>query len=88
MGGLSGRLFREFGMTIAGAVLISAVVALTLTPMLASRLLQGAATARGWLFAQDRAVLRARSSAATARRSQRFLRRRWRRSSLLARGRR
>ena len=43
MAGMSGRLFREFGMTIAGAVLISAVVALTLTPMLSSRLLQGAA---------------------------------------------
>ena len=40
MGGLSGRLFREFGVTIAGAVLISAVVALTLTPMLCSRLLK------------------------------------------------
>jgi hydrophobe/amphiphile efflux-1 (HAE1) family protein len=40
MAGISGRLFREFGMTISGAVLISAVVALTLTPMLASRLLK------------------------------------------------
>ena len=49
MGGLSGRLFREFGMTISGAVIISALVALTLTPMLSSRLLkphQG----HGWLF--------------------------------------
>lgn len=40
MGGLSGRLFREFGVTVAGAVLISAVVALTLTPMLCVRLLK------------------------------------------------
>jgi len=40
MAGLSGRLFREFGLTISGAVLISAAVALTLTPMLSSRLLQ------------------------------------------------
>jgi hydrophobe/amphiphile efflux-1 (HAE1) family protein len=40
MGGLSGRLFREFGVTIAGAVLISAVVALTLTPMMCARLLK------------------------------------------------
>jgi multidrug efflux pump len=39
MGGLSGRLFREFGLTIAGAVLVSAVVALTLTPMMSARLL-------------------------------------------------
>ncbi len=40
MGGLPGRLFREFGVTIAGAVIISALVALTLTPMLSSRLLR------------------------------------------------
>ncbi len=33
-----GRLFREFGLTLAAAVLFSAVVALTLTPMMASRL--------------------------------------------------
>jgi multidrug efflux pump len=49
MGGLSGRLFREFGITIAGAVLISALVALTLTPMLSARLLKHGST-RGWLF--------------------------------------
>ncbi len=49
MGGLSGRLFREFGLTIAGAVIISAVVALTLTPMLSSRLLK-AHDSDGWLF--------------------------------------
>src|SRR5690606_29641926 len=33
-----GRLFREFGFTLAASVLFSALVALTLTPMLASRL--------------------------------------------------
>jgi hydrophobe/amphiphile efflux-1 (HAE1) family protein len=49
MGGLSGRLFREFGVTIAGAVLISAVVALTLTPMLCTRLLRHDAE-HGWFF--------------------------------------
>ena len=49
MGGLSGRLFREFGVTIAGAVLISAFVALTLTPMLSARLLKRHEK-RGWLF--------------------------------------
>ena len=38
--GLTGRLFREFGFVIAGAVIISSFVALTLTPMLASRLLK------------------------------------------------
>ncbi len=36
--GENGRLFREFGLTLAAAVLFSALVALTLTPMLASRL--------------------------------------------------
>jgi multidrug efflux pump len=40
LGGLVGRLFREFGLTLAGAVIISSFVALTLTPMLASRLLK------------------------------------------------
>jgi len=40
LGGLTGKLFREFGITIAGAVLISAFVALTLTPMLCTRLLR------------------------------------------------
>ncbi|MEM6792772.1 MAG: efflux RND transporter permease subunit [Acidobacteriota bacterium] len=40
LGGLTGRLFREFGVTIAGAVLISSFAALTLTPMLCTRLLK------------------------------------------------
>lgn len=38
--GLTGRLFREFGMVLAGSVIISSFVALTLTPMLGSRLLK------------------------------------------------
>ncbi|MBW7854691.1 MAG: acriflavin resistance protein [Ignavibacteriales bacterium UTCHB1] len=38
--GLVGRLFREFGVTISAAVLISSFVALSLTPMLSSRLLK------------------------------------------------
>jgi hydrophobe/amphiphile efflux-1 (HAE1) family protein len=49
MGGLSGRLFREFGVTIAGAVIISALVALTLTPMLCVKLLRRHQE-HGWLF--------------------------------------
>jgi len=40
MGGIVGRLFREFGVVIAVAVLVSGVVALTLIPMLASRFLK------------------------------------------------
>src|SRR5436190_562302 len=38
--GFVGRLFREFGVVIAGAVLISAFVSLTLTPMLSARLIR------------------------------------------------
>ncbi len=38
--GLTGRLFREFGIVIAGSVIISAFVALTLTPMLGSKILR------------------------------------------------
>ncbi|MFZ1702732.1 MAG: efflux RND transporter permease subunit [Saprospiraceae bacterium] len=38
--GLSGRLFREFGVVVAGAVLVSAFVSLTLTPMMSAYLLK------------------------------------------------
>ncbi|HCY75255.1 MAG TPA: acriflavin resistance protein [Ignavibacteriales bacterium] len=38
--GLTGRLFREFGIVVAGAVIISAFVALTLTPMLSTKILK------------------------------------------------
>lgn len=37
--GITGRLFREFGVVVAAAVLISAIVSLTLTPMMSTRLL-------------------------------------------------
>jgi len=40
MGDVVGRLFREFAITLAVAILISAVVSLTLTPMMAARLLR------------------------------------------------
>src|SRR5581483_9041387 len=39
-GGLTGALFREFAFTLAGAVIISGIVALTLSPMMGSRLLR------------------------------------------------
>ncbi len=39
--GLTGALFREFAFTLAGAVIISGVVALTLSPMMCSMILQG-----------------------------------------------
>ncbi|QXX98369.1 MexW/MexI family multidrug efflux RND transporter permease subunit [Serratia marcescens] len=39
MGGLTGALFREFALTLAGAVVVSGVVALTLSPVMSSLLL-------------------------------------------------
>ncbi|MCU0577257.1 MAG: efflux RND transporter permease subunit [Desulfobacterota bacterium] len=42
MGGLTGALFTEFAYTLAGAVFVSAVIALTLSPMMCSRYLKGA----------------------------------------------
>ena len=40
MGGIVGRLFREFAVTLSIAIAVSAVVSLTLTPMMAARLLR------------------------------------------------
>jgi multidrug efflux pump len=45
--GMTGRLFREFSIVIAGAVAISAFVALTLTPMLSTKMLRH--TKHGWI---------------------------------------
>ncbi len=47
-GGLTGALFREFAFTLAGAVLISGIVALTLSPMMSSRLLRRGDDTRGY----------------------------------------
>ncbi len=47
-GGLTGSLFREFAFTLAGAVTISGIVALTLSPMMSSRLLKAGMTERGF----------------------------------------
>src|SRR5882672_10251847 len=49
MGGILGRLFREFAITISVAILVSGLVSLTLTPMLASRLLKASAIRAGAL---------------------------------------
>lgn len=38
--GLTGRLFREFGIVVAGAIMISTIVSLSLTPMMSSRFLR------------------------------------------------
>jgi multidrug efflux pump len=47
-GGLTGALFREFAFTLAGAVIVSGIVALTLSPMMASRLLRAGAAEHGF----------------------------------------
>jgi multidrug efflux pump len=47
-GGLTGSLFREFAFTLAGAVLISGIVALTLSPMMGSKLLRAGDTEKGF----------------------------------------
>ena len=47
-GGLTGALFREFALTLAGAVIVSGVVALTLSPMMGSKLLRAGDTERGF----------------------------------------
>ena len=47
-GGLTGALFREFAFTLAGAVVISGIVALTLSPMLGSKLLRAGDTEKGF----------------------------------------
>jgi len=50
MGGILGRLFHEFAVTIGTAILVSGFVSLTLTPMLASRFLKPPSHAHGRLF--------------------------------------
>ncbi|MCC6848301.1 MAG: multidrug efflux RND transporter permease subunit [Deltaproteobacteria bacterium] len=70
MGDIVGRLFREFAVTLAVTILVSAVVSLTLTPMMCARLLRnvpaggsgrfarGSASAFAWLIARYGASLR------------------------------
>jgi HAE1 family hydrophobic/amphiphilic exporter-1 len=51
MGGVLGRLFKEFAVTICVAILISGVVSVTLTPMLCSRFLRGVhGGSHGWFY--------------------------------------
>ncbi len=47
-GGLTGSLFREFAFTLAGAVIVSGVVALTLSPMMGAKLLRPVEKERGF----------------------------------------
>ncbi len=47
--GLTGRLFREFGFVMAGSIIFSSIVSLTLTPMLSTRILKQK-TKQGWFY--------------------------------------
>src|SRR6266498_3206341 len=47
-GGLTGALFREFALTLAGAVFISGIVALTLSPMMSAHLLRSGSIDKGF----------------------------------------
>lgn len=58
-GGLKGALFREFAFTLSGAVLVSGFVALTLSPMMGSRLLKKEEPSRFKLYV-DNQLLRLR----------------------------
>jgi HAE1 family hydrophobic/amphiphilic exporter-1 len=50
MSGMLGKVFREFAVTICVAILVSGVVSVTLSPMLASKLLRGREAQHGWLY--------------------------------------
>ena len=66
MGGVLGRLFREFSVTICVAILISGVVSVTLTPMLCSRFLK---KPHGSTASSGRGSARSPSAASTAARA-------------------
>jgi len=54
LGGLTGKLFIEFAFTLAGAVIVSGVVALTLSPMMCSRLLRHEGSSSRFVALLDR----------------------------------
>src|SRR6202795_1535855 len=60
-GGLTGALFREFAFTLAGAVTVSGIVALTLSPMMGSKLLRAGDADRGFSGIVNRQFERVRS---------------------------
>jgi multidrug efflux pump len=61
-GGLTGALFREFAFTLAGAVIVSGIVALTLSPMMGSRLLREGAAEKGFAGFVNRRFERVRQT--------------------------
>src|ERR1700675_689118 len=60
-GGLTGALFREFAFTLAGAVTVSGIVALTLSPMMGSKLLRAGDADRGFSGIVNRGFERVRT---------------------------
>lgn len=73
--GLTGRLFKEFGIVIGGSVAISAFVALTLTPMLSARMIK-ARHEHNWFYNKTEPFFAALISG-YERSLESFLRRRW-----------
>jgi multidrug efflux pump len=68
-GGLTGALFREFAFTLAGAVIVSGIVALTLSPMMGAKLLRAGGSERGfagWINRRFDSVRSGYTSALTA----------------------
>lgn len=61
-GGLTGSLFREFALTLAGAVTLSGVVALTLSPMMSATLLRAGHEDQGFAGVINRAFERLRAA--------------------------
>jgi len=75
IGGVTGRLFREFGVVIAGAVVISTFVALTLTPMLSSKFLKKEQK-HSWFYYKTEPFFK-RLNSAYKNSLQTFMRHRW-----------
>ena len=73
--GMTGRLFREFSIVIAGAVLISSFVALSFTPMLSTKILKQRKT-RGRFYRQTEGFFKSLNLAYTNS-LERFMKRRW-----------
>jgi hydrophobe/amphiphile efflux-1 (HAE1) family protein len=59
MGGIIGRLFREFAVTVSAAILVSMVVSLTLTPMLSARFVRPESGRHGALYRRIERALQA-----------------------------
>lgn len=73
--GMTGRLFREFSIVIAGAVAISSFVALTLTPMLSTKILKQRSK-HNWIYDKTEPFF-LKLNAAYHRSLENFLKRRW-----------